>query len=335
VSDDARRHHYVPACYLKQFAIPQDRYEGRLYVYDRARGKPWPSSPDKSAHARDFYRVDVDGEHPNLAENTYESLETRFAPVLADVCERGVLPKDDTAMANLLAFVASQAVRTPRLRGVLERFYNDTMMLTMRTLAKNKRAFVRALRDQNPDITDTDAEELFATQQEFVNSKGARVSMDQTTVVRDSLGLTNPVLDALAERFWILGVAPNDTAFVTTDDPVHLQPAGAAPPSHPLWSPAFGDRHTTVLVTLNPRLLLMGLPYEFEARARVRLSRAEVAATNTDLALAAHRFVFSTRPTFAQVGTDGRVIEGPAEMLRLTDEPSERAASTAFSAAGG
>jgi hypothetical protein len=325
VTDQGRRHHYVPACYLKHFAVPQDRYAGRLYVYDRDSNRSFASSPDNSAHQRDFYRVDVEGEHPNLAENAFEALETRFAPTVAGVIERGTLPTDPMARHELYAFVATQAVRTPRVREIQSRFYNDSAMLLIRTLGENKNVFMRELRKSEPGITGEDAEEMYATHLEFLNAKGARVEMDQTTLVRDVLELAGDLEDVLARRSWILGVAPADASFITSDDPVHLQPAGAAVPKNPLWSPGFGDPHTNVIVPLNPRLVLMGLPYEFTARARVRMSRQHVAAINTDIALSAHRFVYSTTPTFAQIGPDGVPVEGPTAALRRSESPSQNA----------
>lgn len=331
MTDDARRHHYVPACYLRHFAIPQDRYEGLLHVYDRITGKPWESSPDRSAHQRDFYRVDIEGEHPNLVENMYEALETRFAPTLAGVVERGTLPRDsEIAMHELYAFVASQAVRTPRIREKQLRFHNDSSMLSMHMLAQSKGVFMAELQKSEPEISDDDVEEMYSTHLEFLKAKGARVVMDQTTLVRDSLELAADIENVLARRSWILGVAPDDTSFIASDDPVHLQPSQLEVPKNPLWSPGFGDQYTNVIVPLSPRLVLMGFPQEFTARARIRLSRGEVAAINTDLALSAYRFVYSTQPTFAQIGNDGSVVAGPTPSLILKEEPSSTAERLGF-----
>lgn len=321
MTEAARRHHYVPACYLKHFAVPQDRFVGRLHAYDRMTGKAWPTTPDKSAHERDFYRVDVEGEHANLAEGAYGALETRFAPTLANVVERGTLPKDsDVAMHELFAFVASQAVRTPRIRETQERFHNDTAMLYLHTLADNKDVFLREVRESEPGMSEADAEEMYQTHLEFLNAKGARIVMDQTTLVRESLEWAGDIEDFLAMRSWILGVAPADTMFITTDDPVHLVPSGRDAPKNPLWSPGFGDPYTNVVVPLSPRLMLMGLPYEFTARARVRLSRPDVASMNMDLAMSAYRFIYSTEPTFLHIGEDATVVDGPTAALLLPKE---------------
>jgi Protein of unknown function (DUF4238) len=331
VTHEARRHHYVPACYLRHFAVPQDRYEGKLHAYDRLTGRSWHSTPDKLAHERDFYRVDIEGEHPNLAENTYAALETLFAPVLAGVIDRGTLPKDSaTAMRGLYAFVASQAVRTPRIRETMLRFHNDVTMLYLNTLAYSKDVLMARIRESEPEICDEEAEEMYATHLEFLNAKGARVVMDQTTLVRDSLKLAADIEDVLAQRCWILGVAPDGTSFITSDDPVHLQPSQHEATKNLLWSPGFGDPYTNVLVPLSPRLMLIGLPYMFTARARVRLSKRDVAAFNSDFALSAYRFVYSTQPTFEQIGNDGSVVSGPTAALILREEPPSRAEQLGF-----
>jgi Protein of unknown function (DUF4238) len=322
VTDDARRHHYVPACYLRHFAMPNDRLAGRLYAYDRTRGKQFASTPDKSAHARDFYRVEIDGVHPNLIENTYESIETRFAPTLAGVVERGTLPTDPIARQEMFAFVASQATRTPRVREQQARWFNDVAMLMMRTLADNKPAFMKQLRATESDATDESAEELWATHVAFVNAKGARVEIDQAMHARDSLDAAADLEAVLARRYWILGVAADNAAFVTSDDPVQVRPTGLGQPRHPLWSPGFADPDTEVLIPLSPRLVMIGLPNEFTARARIRFSRTEVAEINTNTVFASHRFVYSTVPTFAHVDVDGAVVDGPTEFLRKLHTPS-------------
>jgi hypothetical protein len=331
VTDAARRHHYVPACYLKHFAVPQDRHEGRLYVYDRESGRTWPSSPDNSAHQRDFYRIEVEGEHPNLAENAYEALETRFAPTIAGVCERGTLPTDPIAMRELLAFVASQATRTPRVRAMQQRFHGDVHMLTLRMLADNKPAFMKQLREMDGEISDEDADELFAALGERVSSNmPIEFELEQTKLIGDTLELAGELEDVLACRYWILGRPGDDDArFITTDDPVHLQPATDRR-MHPLWSPAFGDANTNVLVPLGPRLLLMGLPRPFD-RARLRLSRRVVAGVNAALAYTAHRFIFSSEQRFAFVDEGNNVLEGPTDALMLSEDRLQRAQLGFFS----
>lgn len=319
---NARNHHYVPACYLKHFAIPQDRYEGELYVYERYSGRTFKSSPHNSAKRMDFYSVEVKGESLALVEDTYAKLEARFAPTLAGVVERGTLPTDPTAMREVLAFVASQAVRTPRVRQMQQRFYGDVHMRVLQVLAGNRPAFMKQLREMDGEvskISDEEAGELFTMLGERVSAEGARVEIEQTRLIGDALELSADLEDVLIGRHWILGVAPNDAQFITSDDPVHLQWEPPPPPPR-RWSPGFGDPNTKVMVALSPRLMLIGLAYPLH-RARVRFQRQNVAGINADIALAAQRFIYSSAPTFAQM-TDVGVVDGPTEALRRIKEPA-------------
>lgn len=309
------KHHYVPACYLRHFAIPNDRYAGKLHVYDRTTGARFELSPDKAAREGDFYTVEIDGKASPLAEDTYERLETRFAPAIADVNERGTLPRDPAEMRVLLAFVASQASRTPRVRELQAKSYRDTHMLFLHQLASDKEAFVQSVLRDEPDVSATDAGKMHSLLRESLDANRIKLDLDKTGLIRDTLELAGEIEDILMHRHWILGRAPDGSNFITTDDPVNLQPARPEPPRNPLWSPGFGDANTNVLVPLSPRLLLIGLPFAID-RARLRLSRADVAGINMGLAMAARRFIFSIATTVVHIGEDGAVIDGPTEALR-------------------
>lgn len=314
----ARKHHYVPACYLKHFATPQERREGKLYVYDRYNGRTFKSSPHNSAQQKDFYSVEIQGESPTIVEDSYAKLEARFAPTLASVVKREVLPTNPTEVRELLAFVASQAVRTPRVRQMMQQAYGKMQMGVLKMLASNKPAFMRQLREMEGEvskISDDKAEALFTVLGERVSTEGAHVEFGQTKLIGDALDLSAGLEDELIGRHWILGVAPNDARFITSDDPVHLQWEPPTPPP-PRWSPGFSDPNTKVMVPLSPRLMLIGLSYPID-RARVRFQRKNVAGINADLALAAQQFIYSSTPTFAQM-TDGGAVEGPTEALRIT-----------------
>lgn len=108
-----RRQHYVPACYLSQFASPNERM-GRLMVFDRQTGMVRPSTPGNEAHARDFYAVELaDRSDANIAEDALAKLEDIFAPVIARVNDTSGLPSE---IRPLMAFIAMQFVRTPSAR---------------------------------------------------------------------------------------------------------------------------------------------------------------------------------------------------------------------------
>lgn len=315
MADDTRRHHYVPACYLRLFSIPQDRYAGRLYVYDRQTGRPFPSTPDKSAHERDFYRVELEGTHPNAVEKAYGELEARFAPVLAEISARGTLPANPDAMGALLAFVATQAARTPRVRRLQDKAYSEVMMFALRGLGENKPAFMRKLRELDPALSPEELEEIYATNAEFVGAEGARIETDESRLIADVLDLTADIEEMLAERTWILARSIDGTSIITSDEPVQLFWTSEKPRA-PWRSPGFGSPDAAVSVPLSPQLLLLGI-WGPSDRARLRLDRTKVAELNRATAHSAHRFVYSTEPRFAQMTESGSVVDGPTDELRF------------------
>ncbi len=132
------RQHFVPAFYLSQWAVPEER-TGKLKVFDRTNGRSWQTTPDGVAFVRDFYTLDV-REAPQAAEDALAKLESIGADAIRDVVANNAFPDDD-AMRRLLAFVAIQATRTLRVRENIDRFYSDTHMLLLDTLVDESTAF--------------------------------------------------------------------------------------------------------------------------------------------------------------------------------------------------
>lgn len=329
----ARNHHYVPACYLKSFAVPQDRYDGVLYAFERRSGRTFPSSPHNLAREKDFYSVEVDGQSPAVVEEAYARVEARFAPTLSGVVERGTLPRDAAGMREVVAFIATQAMRTPRVRAMQQRVYSEIHMTALRWFAEDKDAFLKQLRASDDEelrnLPDHEADDMFALLNEQLNAPGARVEIEQTRLIGDALDVSADLEDMLAGRNWMLGVAPDNAQLITSDDPVHLRWAGAGPPP-PMWSPGFGTRNAMVAVALSPRLLLIG-EYREQGRARVRLTRRHVAEFNTELATGARRFAYSTSRTFPQV-EDDTIVDGPTASLKIQVDNEKASTSIARSA---
>jgi hypothetical protein len=219
-----------------------------LYIYDRVAGRPF-LSPDKSAHERDFNRIAH--QQPGVAESVYAELESRFAPVLAEVNERGTLPRESLAGQQLLAFVASQAIRTPRTRELVRRLFDEVTLIALQGEGEDEASFAEKLKRWCPEITDEEAATCFDTRGEFIDGMQARGGVvDQTTLVLEALELGAEVKTVLANRYWILGVARDGAQFITSDEPVRLQPATNARLTDPQWLPSFEDPDTDVMVAL-------------------------------------------------------------------------------------
>lgn len=314
-----RHQHYVPVCYLNQFANPHER-DGKLLVFDRRTGKVRPSTPGNEAHAGDFYMVvREDRGDANIAEDALAKLEGIFAPAIARVNETSALPAE---IRPLMAFIAMQFVRTPSARAWFDKGNNAIWMALLEEHAKTWERFLASARKIMPDANEAELKEVFESIREFLRQPGARVEMDQTTLVRNAFELAPDLEDELAKRCWLLGMAPEDAPLITSDDPIVLDWDGDGEPPDS-WYPGFGDPNTVVLVSMGPRHVLAGVSEEVRGKRRKQLTRAQVAHFNTRVACRAARFVYFAGPDFP-FDKEGTIEVGPGEWL-MGDENDRRA----------
>ena|ERR1700755_2342098 len=134
-----RHHHFVPACYLSQFASPNQR-TGRFWVFDRKTGACRPSTPGSEAHSCEFYAVELESrEDVNIAENTLAKLESIFAPAIARVNKTSGLPSE---IGPLMAFIAMQFVRTPSARAWFDKGRSTILMALMEETTRTWEKFL-------------------------------------------------------------------------------------------------------------------------------------------------------------------------------------------------
>lgn len=306
-----RRQHYVPSCYLSQWANPNER-TGRLMVFDRQTGAVRPSTPGNEAHVRDFYAVDLeDRGDANIAEDALAKLEAIFAPAIARVNETRGLPVD---RRPLMAFIAMQYVRTPSARSWFDKGHNAIMMALLEESTKTWERFLASARGIFPDDTDEELKETYDRIRDFLRQPGARVEMDQTTLIKNAFELAPDIEDWLMMRCWLLGMAPDDSPLITSDDPIVLDWNGEGDPPDS-WNPGVGDPRTVVLVSIGPRHILAGVPKEVRGKRRKQLTREQVAQFNTRVACRSARFVYFAGPNFPFL-QDRNVIEGPTDWLK-------------------
>ncbi len=111
---EPRQHHILPAFYLAGFTDTGTR-QGKLHVFDYARGRRYRARPDQVARERDFYRVYEPGYDPNVVEQDLGELENYVAPILQRVCTAGTIRRGEE-LGALLSLVALVHVRGLKAR---------------------------------------------------------------------------------------------------------------------------------------------------------------------------------------------------------------------------
>lgn len=83
----ARRHHYLPQCYLRGFVRHRDK--PKLFVVDRDLRKAFFANPINVAQERDFHAVQAEGLPSDAIEKALAGFESDLAPALARVAQTG------------------------------------------------------------------------------------------------------------------------------------------------------------------------------------------------------------------------------------------------------
>ena len=101
----ARRHHYLPQCYLKGFV--RHRETPKLFVVDAKKKAAFTTNPLNVAQVRDFHRVDVEGMPPDALEAALGGFESELAPSLEKIVATQSLAdeRDRILLLNLAAIV--------------------------------------------------------------------------------------------------------------------------------------------------------------------------------------------------------------------------------------
>jgi hypothetical protein len=125
------KQHYVPQCYLREFAdpnTPADK-EPFVWIFDK-NGKNRRHDKIKNVLAsNDLYTIKVQGKKNYVIEETLAQLEGKYAEVFRNKI-RNREPLNEEEHLILCAFVSVMLQRTLRHKDNLERFYDELIAIT-------------------------------------------------------------------------------------------------------------------------------------------------------------------------------------------------------------
>ncbi|SAK53330.1 hypothetical protein AWB82_01801 [Caballeronia glebae] len=312
----ARRHHYVPQCYLKRFTSTGSK-KAQIFVLDAQTQRSFVTTPQNVAAERDFNRIELDGEDPNLIESSYAEFEARVAPALVRTDARGSFT-DDADKALILELVAILAVRNPGRREAMRRFQEETHRRMMELLVADQgRWETRRQRAMDAGFVDEN-NVTFEQARDFVERGDFTIEVPTTTHVQQELRSLTVVYNLLQDRSWVvLRAAPESGGFVTSDHPVTLfwndpEIEGV------FFPPGFGHRDTSVFCPISKNLAIRGC---FDDREGTADMPAEiVAAINQRTIFCAGRQVYAENERFRFIDQDGVLRHGRDLLTLLTEQ---------------
>lgn len=228
------RHHTVQKQYLAQWV--NDPARNQLWVYSIPENKIIERGPDwKGFWRKDFNVLDKEGEMADryIPEKVSAHIDTLGIDVI-----RRIKPQDGTELQGydrcyLSFYIALQYIRTPRHREELDKFVEAATMKFMRedvdspeklNVSKKDLAEAKPRNDAERKsleraLTMTD-EQLQKEAFEFLHGENMRVKLTNPGHSKSILKVDRLARE-IFEVQWVFLVAPNDTSFITSDNPCY------------------------------------------------------------------------------------------------------------------
>lgn len=281
-----KKQHYIPHFYLKGFC--RDK---KLWVYDREEGSYKERNPKTVATENHFYTVEDDeGKKRADVEEVLGRVENTVAPIIRKI-DAGSYALSAEEKIHLAQFVALLKFRVLMFEGWFSDFADTVAKKILRDRYPNVEAVQQQLdaagknNPEDPEQAKNIFEGLQRGNYKVIPNDAARI----TQMLQLSLGIS----EEISFMEWTFAVAPENTSFVTSDNPVLVLSSGAPPVPPEGWtgelSPyllsgeGFATPGAQKVVPLTQQTCLIIGDYGTRIQAR-RMARAGVWAINEVIA---------------------------------------------------
>jgi uncharacterized protein DUF4238 len=290
----ARRHHYLPQCYLKGFSKPRKRGKSHeVHVFDRS-GKTFRTNIINVAAERDFNRIEVEGHPPDIVEQEIAKFESKVGPALSRILESRTLKNEDDrfVLFNLIALVGT---KNPRHRESLRQFHEQIAHLLMQAATSTEEHWKTEMRRMKADGYVPECEVPYGEMRKAARKK-FRVEVPTERHIGYEMHALKVVLPTLLNRKWVVLLAPEESAgFVTCDYPVCLMFTDPKIRGG-LYGPGHGLHGTELVFPIGRHMAIVG---SFEAQeAALQVTESLVANVNGVIVAYADRQVYAGDPDF-------------------------------------
>jgi hypothetical protein len=280
----ARRHHYVPQFYLKNFA-------SQLFTVDLLNQNSFPASTKNVAVEQDFHTVSISGQASDTIEKSLSVFEGNVSLALDRIISTASLNNAEDRN-TLLYFATLLFVKNPAARKIINDFSNELMRKTSKMEANDFYGFqekINSMIERGTMDQDVDIEKL----RQIIINGDYTISLSTDAHLQTEFKNALPLFtQCVATRRWNMYLAKAGQ-FVTCDRPVVL-----------MWNdpknnnqPGLGLRNTRVLFSLSSEIAIIG-GFELQDRKIIEVGNEDVAKINGRIILNANRQVYARDEKF-------------------------------------
>jgi hypothetical protein len=313
-----KRYHYLPVTLLRRFASPQTE-RGTIFQFNTQDGSCRKSTPKQVGHLPDYYRVDIPGTDPNIAEDVITQAEGAADKALRCIEEDPDSFGEGTDISDMLVFVGLMILRTPGFREWLNGYHVscDERMLVeaVSTLENWERIGLDMKRAGKVNSDRVTYEQMKA----FVLEHRYEIRVPKERAIYDMLTLLEPISRILDQRSWrVVRVVEGEGSFICSDNPVSLDWAARSHHPGPLGL-LIGN--TEVAMPLREDMCISGT---FGGQPTLGWTdRRGVAIINRRTASRATRFLYAHQHDFLWMQPNGTIGNWKDYLSLLHAETSE------------
>jgi hypothetical protein len=309
----ARRHHFLPQCYLKGFSQPKKRGKThQVIVFDRD-GKKFTSNILNLAVEHDFNRVEIEGQPADVFEQALAKFEGELGPALTRILQAGNL-RNAADKAVVLNFIGLISIRNPRHRETFRKFNEEVMQSIMELSTATKERWEGQMAQARAAGYLKGTKNIsYEDMRDFVKKKEYRIDLNKEFHISTEMGSFDSVLQTLFDRKWITFTPPEtSTGFITSDHPVCLMFSDPKMRGK-FYGPGHGLAGTEIIFPIGRRLAVVGA---FELKDdELGLTEEGVAGINGALVAYAERHVYAHDVDFTYSRQDNEAPRRGAELV--------------------
>ncbi len=213
----ARRHHYIPQCYLKGFAKARDRPQ--LFVVDAKERRSFYTWIGNIAVELDFHRIDAPGQPLDALESKIAEFESELGPALERVIAARSIG-DQADRSQLFMLMGLLCLKNPRRRESINQVVQKMAKIFLGMKAATPegwQAEIERAKAEGHMDKDADGEAI----RKFILNDEFRFALTTPAHLQMEFGGLEKILPYIFGRKWVFcKAAPSAIGFVTSDCPV-------------------------------------------------------------------------------------------------------------------